>query len=206
MFRLANKLHMRTKPSTIADQLLFTRARSTTDACWRNSERILRGTRYLQDADIVPVAYHDGVVDVEVASYDVWTLNPGISFGRKGGTNSTGFKLEELNLLGYGSQVSIGRKSDVDRTSTTLLYRDPQLFGTWWRGYADYYSDNSDGRTKELNLEHPFLCARYPMGHRCNGGERRSSGFDIRPRRDSATSSACTRARRRCMADGRAGS
>ncbi len=70
-----------------------------TGALLEESERILRGTRYLQDASIRPVAWHDGVVDVEVDTHDVWTLNPDVSFGRKGGKNSTGFGIEELNLL-----------------------------------------------------------------------------------------------------------
>jgi hemolysin activation/secretion protein len=119
------------------------------------SERILRNTRYLQEAQIVPVAYHEGVVDIAVVTHDVWTLNPGVSYGRKGGKNTTGFEVEDLNFLGTGSQISIGRKSGVDRTSTTFLYHAPQVFGSWWTTTLGY-SDNSDGRTEQFTLEHPF--------------------------------------------------
>ncbi|MEP7242571.1 MAG: hypothetical protein ABI885_02685 [Gammaproteobacteria bacterium] len=155
LFRLANRLHIRTHVSTVKDQLLFQSGDVYQARLLAESERILRGTRYIQDATILPVAYHDGVVDVEAITHDVWTLNPGISFGRTGGKSTSGFKLEELNLLGLGSQISLGRKSGVDRTSTTLRYSDPQLFGSWWTLTAGH-SDNSDGKTDELNIEHPF--------------------------------------------------
>ena len=52
--------------------------------------------------------------------HDVWTTNPGISFGRSGGENSGGIKLEELNLLGLGKQLSFDYSKDVDRSSYTL--------------------------------------------------------------------------------------
>ena len=35
-----------------------------------------------------PVAWHDGQVDIEVSTRDVWTLNPGFAFGRHGGAMS----------------------------------------------------------------------------------------------------------------------
>ena len=79
----------------------------------------VRDTRYLNDAWIRPTAYRDGRVDVEVITKDVWTLNPGLSFGRKGGRNTSGFEIEELNLLGRGSQLSLGRRSATCCTSTS---------------------------------------------------------------------------------------
>jgi hypothetical protein len=180
LFRLANDLHIRTRPSTVRDQLLFHSGELYRGRLLEESERILRGTRYLQDARVVPMAYHDGTVDIEVVTYDVWTLNPGVSFGRKGGKNTSGFEIEDLNLLGTGSQVSIGRKSGVDRTSTTFLYRDPQLFGSWWRTTLDY-SDNSDGRTEQLALEHPFyaLDTHWAMGVSTTKDERIDSLYDL---------------------------
>lgn len=91
------------------------------------TERLLRDTRYLHEASVVPVAYRDGVVDVAVVTNDVWTLNPGISYGRKGGANTSGFAIEELNLLGRGTQLSLERNKGIDRTATRFLYRDRQL-------------------------------------------------------------------------------
>lgn len=180
LFRLANRLHIRTRSATIDDQLLFRSGDPYQGRLLEESERILRKTRYLEEASIRPVAWHDGVVDIEVVTHDVWTLNPGISFGREGGENRSGFEIEELNLLGLGSQISLGRSSGVDRSSTTLHYLDPQLFGSWWT-FSAGYSDNSDGRTEELRLEQPFyaLDARSAFGASARREERVDSLYDL---------------------------
>jgi len=185
LFRLANDLHISTRPATIRSQLLFAQGQEYDGRLLQESERILRGTRYLQDANIRPIAWHDGLVDIEVITHDVWTLDPGFSYGRKGGRNSTGVGIEELNFLGRGKQLGFERKSDVDRTSTTLRYVDPQLFSSWWT-LAAGYSDNSDGRTKELKIEHPFyaLDTRWASGVTAMSDERTDSLYDLGKIRD----------------------
>lgn len=185
LFRLANDLHIRTRPATVRSQLLFAEGEEYDGRLLQESERILRNTRYLQDANIRPIAYHEGVVDVEVVTHDVWTLDPGFSYGRKGGKNSTGIGIEELNFLGRGKQLGFERKSDVDRTSTGLRYVDPQLFSSWWTLTAGYW-DNSDGRTKQFNLEHPFyaLDTRWATGFTGLDDTRTDSLYDLGKVRD----------------------
>lgn len=155
LFRLGNRLHIRTRDATIADQLLFHEGGPYNASTVAESARILRSTRYLRDASIRPVAYHDGLVDLEVTTQDVWTLNPGLSFGRHGGKNTAGFELEELNFLGLGTQLGLGFKSGIDRDSKQVFYRDRQLGSSWWDLSATY-SDNSDGRLADFSLEQPF--------------------------------------------------
>lgn len=180
LFRLANRLHIGTRPSTIETQLLFGSGDAFDARRLHETERILRDTRYLNDAWITPVAYHDGVVDLEVTTKDVWTLNPGLSFGRKGGENSSGFEIEELNLLGRGSRLSVGRRSGLDRTSTTFIYRDRQLGRSWWSLDAQY-SDNSDGVAKLLAVDHDFhaLDARWATGASFSDDDRFDSRYDL---------------------------
>ena len=165
LFRLANRLHIKTRETTVATQLLFKSGDLYDPRILEETERLLRGARYLYDAHVRPLAYHDGKVDIEVSTRDVWTLNPGVRFGRSGGKNSSGFELEELNILGTGSRVSLGYKSDVDRKSKSLDIQDKQLFGSWWRGVITY-SDNSDGKTKLVLLDHPFYALDV---HRAGG-------------------------------------
>src|SRR6185436_17259058 len=148
MARVANRLHISTRESTIEDQLLFKSGEVYRATLLQESARILRDTRYLRDAQVRPVAYHDGVVDVEVTTQDVWTLNPGLSFGRKGGKNTGGVEIEELNFLGQGTEISLGFTREIDRDSKTIVYRDRQLGSSWW-SLDTSYSDNSDGRLAE---------------------------------------------------------
>jgi outer membrane protein assembly factor BamA len=165
IFRVGNRLHIRTRESTIADQLLFGEGDLYNASAIAESARILRSTRYLRDASIRPVAYRDGFVDLEVTTQDVWTFNPGLSFGRRGGKNTGGFELEELNFLGLGTQLGLGFKSGIDRDSKSIFYHDRQLGSSWW-DLSTTYSDNSDGRLADLSLIRPF----YSLDARSSGG------------------------------------
>src|SRR6185436_17774759 len=180
MARVANRLHISTRESTIEDQLLFKSGEVYRATLLQESARILRDTRYLRDAQVRPVAYHDGVVDIEVTTQDVWTLNPGITFGRKGGKNTGGIEVEELNLLGTGTQVSIGFVRGVDRDSKTVFYRDRQLGSSWW-DLTTSYSDNSDGRLAAFALLRPFyaLDTRWAAGVELLDDQRIDSRYDL---------------------------
>ncbi|MGH8240260.1 MAG: hypothetical protein ACREXP_25040, partial [Steroidobacteraceae bacterium] len=165
LYRLANKLHVRTKPQVIRQQLLFKSGDPYSQRLLDESARILRSARYLYDASVRPVAFEDGRVDIAVRTRDVWTLNPGLSFSRKGGANTVGVELEELNLLGTGTDLEISRISGVDRDSTLIEYKDRHVFDSWVRVRAAY-ADNSDGSFKALEVEQPFyaLDSRWTAG------------------------------------------
>lgn len=155
-YRLANTLHISTKRQTIADQLLFHAGEIYDRHALDETARLLRDQRYLNEATIEPVRYHDdNTVDVVVRVHDVWTLSPGFSFGRKGGANSTSLQFEDTNYLGFGKQISVDRASDVDRSSWRFAYKDPNLFGTWWRLSAAH-ADLSDGSEDALAITRPF--------------------------------------------------
>lgn len=180
LFRLANRLHRNTRDSTLADRLLFREGELYQGRLLAESERLLRDTRYLYDASVVPVRYANGVVDIEVVTRDVWTLNPGVSFGRKGGKSTSGFELEELNVLGLGSQINFKQLNEVDRDITAVRYVDRQLGSSWWALEAEY-SDFSDGGAKRLSLERPFysLDTRWAGGVSTYDTDRIDSRYDL---------------------------
>jgi hypothetical protein len=165
LFRLANHLHIRTRPSIVADQLLFRAGDRYDRRLLEESARILRSNRYFYDAWIQPQANRDGQVDVEVRTRDVWTLRPGVSFERKGGRNTTSISLEEVNFLGRGSEIRIASTSDPDRSENLLEFTDPHLFGTWMRTNI-LLADASDGHRLDFLLDHPFyaLDTRWAAG------------------------------------------
>lgn len=165
LFRTANRLHINTRESTLADRLLFREGDAYLGRLLEESERLLRDTRYLYDAAVRPIRYADGVVDVEVVTRDVWTLNPGVSFGRKGGKSTSGVELEELNLLGRGSQINFKQLNEVDRDITSARFVDRQLGSSWWALELEH-SDFSDGGAERFLLEHPF----YALDTRWAGG------------------------------------
>ncbi|HEY5263936.1 MAG TPA: hypothetical protein VIJ37_03025 [Steroidobacteraceae bacterium] len=161
LFRLANHLHIRTKRSTIKAQLLFASGDKYLARKLAETERLLRLLSYVYDARVVPVHYADGKVDVKVVTKDVWTLSPGISLGRAGGTNDTRFNIQDTNFFGWGKSVQVSHGSTIDRTSDTVAWGDPNVFGSRWTA-ALAYSDSSDGSERSVQVARPFYSLDAP--------------------------------------------
>ena len=130
LYRLANRLHINTKPEVIRNALLFKSGEPVSLRVIEETERLLRRNGYLYDVSIRPVAYRDGVADIEVRTRDTWSLDIGISASRAGGENTGRLALKEENLLGRGITLGFGYSSDVDRSGTTFEIGDNNLFGT----------------------------------------------------------------------------
>src|SRR5262245_20133303 len=177
LYRTANKLHIETREETVRDQLLFKPGEPYRARLIEETERVLRENDYLYSAEIMPAAYHDGVVDLEVRTRDVWTLDPGFSYSRSGGENDFGAGIEEKNLFGTGQRVGIAWGSDVDREAVQVDFYDPH-FGDGFTRFGVMYADASDGETKALRLERPF----YSLDTRRAGGGRLFDGRKSEPR------------------------
>ena len=190
LYRSGNRLHLLTQEDTIRSQLLFQEQEPFSMQKVQETERLLRGQEYLYDAWIVPTCYHaeDDSVDLQVRVRDVWSLNPGFSFGRKGGANHGGFSIEDENFLGRGEKLGLSYGKDVDRASLSLAYQDPQLFGSWWRGNFEL-ADNSDGGLASLQLTRPFysLDTRWSTGISALTGERVDTRYSLGEELDSYT-------------------
>jgi hypothetical protein len=180
LFRLADHLHVRTKHATIQAQLLFASGDKYLARKLAETERVLRLLPYVYDARIVPVHYADGKVDIKVITNDVWTLSPGISFSRSGGSNDTKFNLQDTNFLGWGKTLQVSRGSTVDRTSNTVAWTDPNVFGTRWTS-ALTYSDSSDGSQRSVLVTHPFYSLDAPWSTKIvvNSFDRTISRYNL---------------------------
>lgn len=155
LFRAANALHIRTRPSVIRDALLFKSGDRVRVRAFDETERALRSTRYLYDVKFTVLAVRDNVADIEVATRDTWTLDPGGSFGRAGGANATRVGVKEYNLLGTGTIVSLGRSRNVDRSGTVFTFANGNVLGSRAAVHLSH-AVNSDGRSDEVSLVRPF--------------------------------------------------
>ena len=156
LYRFANRVHIDTHESVLRAQLLFAAGDLFSERVLEETERTLRRLRYIREPKVRAVAFHDGVVDIEVTAADVWTMSPGLSFGRKGGTNSTSFEFEDYNVLGMGKRLSIGSSSNAERSSTTFEWKDPNILGSRWTSAASY-ADSDDGNSSGFAIERPFF-------------------------------------------------
>ena len=181
LYRLANHLHLRTKHKAIQAQLLFKSGEPYSGRLLAETERNLRLLLYVYDAHVIPVHFADGKVDVKVVTKDVWTLSPGISFGRAGGTNATSYNLQDTNFLGWGKTVEVARTSNVDRTSKIIEYSDPNVMWSKWTA-ALAYVDSSDGHQRSLLAGAALLLARNALEREHHGAQLRSNRFPLQPR------------------------
>ncbi len=154
-FRMANRLHYTTKESVIRQQLLIQEGDIYDIKKIKESERILRSNRYLDDVKIVESVGCDHHVILQVVTRDLWTLSPELSFSRSGGDNNTTVGFQDTNFLGTGKDVWIVSKKNEERTSKTVAYQDKQLLGTRMK-LLTKYANNSDGKQQQYELVQPF--------------------------------------------------
>lgn len=152
---IANKIHIKTKASTISDQLLFATGEKFDFDKILETERNLRKRRYIKSVRIIPTEVCGKKVNIRVKTKDNWTFTPGVTFSRSGGENRSGFGVQEHNLFGYGKSLSLSFKRNEKRSSKLFYYKDPQLFGSR-KALSVSLQDNTDGKGHELSLALPF--------------------------------------------------
>lgn len=178
-FRAANALHVTTKPWLIRRVLLFKPGDPVAQRVIDETERLIRSSTTVYDVTIRPVAYRDGVVDIEVHTRDTWTLQPGLKFRREGGVSSGALNVKETNLAGTGTTIGIERNSTVDRSGTVLELSHDHLFDGW-TGIALRRAAYDDGSASSLTLSHPFyaLDTRWAAGASIARFDRRDAVFE----------------------------
>lgn len=179
LYRAANAIHIQTWPSVVQDKLLFKTGERVSVHVMEETERLLRSNRFLYDVSIVPVAYHDGLADIEVRTRDTWSLQPGLSASRTGGANRTNIGFTESNALGSGILVAVNRVSDPDRTGTLYQVSHPHAFDGWTAiNYS--LSQLSDGENRTMSVNRPFyaLDTRWAAGIRTMQDTRIDSLFE----------------------------
>jgi hypothetical protein len=165
LFRWANSLHIQTRASAIESALLFKTGEPVSVRVLEETERLLRGKRYLYNVQFRPLSYENGVVDIEVSTRDTWSLNLSIRASRSGGENTSGIQIKEENLLGTGTMIGFGRTTDVDRSSNEFEIANDHAFGTW-TSLSYRHTANSDGGGDAVAIVRPFyaLDTRWAAG------------------------------------------
>jgi len=165
LFRTANRLHINTRESVVRQSLLLETGDRIRASRMEEAERVLRDSRNFSDVEVRVLAVRDGVADIEVRTRDAWSLDPGFSFSRTGGTNSYNINLREYNFLGTGTQLTLGKTSDIDRSGNEFGIANDRAFGTWTR-LAYERARNDDGRREGVTAVRPFhaLDARWSAG------------------------------------------
>ncbi len=179
LFNVANRLHMTTRPGVVERKLLFARGELYDPRRLHETARYLRSQSYLYDAQIKPVRYRNGRVDILVTTRDVWTLSAGAGLERTGGANTVQVNLEDSNFLGTGRKLEVKYSDDPDRSSQRFRFADTALFGTRAE-LRLWYSDNSDGHRQIFDLAKPFyaLDSRWAAATKLLSDERQQKLYN----------------------------
>ena len=186
-YRLANRAHIRTREAVIRRELLFREGSCYDPALLEDSERILRSTSFLADADVFAVRQPDGTMHVVVETRDEWStrLEPQVESGEVG---LRGLELREDNLMGRGQRVSAFIKERQGERVFGAAFATRQLFGT--QADAELSLERTPvGYGVQQRLAWPFrgeagrFAFRQQVEHEANNFEFWIPGEEGRPRR-----------------------
>ena len=161
-YRVANRLHVRTKEEVIRRELLFEPGGEVDLDLIAQTERNLRGQPFLRDAQVVVAPGEDGEQVVTVETFDAWSTSPELKFAKLGNRWVWTVGISEKNLLGRGKQVEISRRADLERQENYVAYRDPRVLGSRIASSVSYSSRN-DGSRGELVVTRPFFSLQTPF-------------------------------------------
>ncbi|WP_168188220.1 BamA/TamA family outer membrane protein [Hahella sp. CCB-MM4] len=166
--RTVNALHPVTFESAIKSQLLFSRGDTYDKDLIDESERSLRRSSYLYNAQIVASRVCGNVVDLAVVTRDLWTLLPTVGLSRSGGQNRTILGLSDQNFFGTGKKVSFSREEEEGKVEYSVDYFDPNLFGSRWQA-GFQLADSDDGERQSGQVGYPFYRAGAPWSFKAAG-------------------------------------
>jgi hypothetical protein len=182
LYRWANKVHVRTRPSVIEDILLFRAGDVFVARLLDESARTLRASGFIADAVVEPGSYDAATnsVDVNVRVRDSWSLALDLKLNHKGGETEWGIGLSDNNLFGTGKTLEVSHESEIDRDHTAIGYSDDNVFGSRMR-VSTSFRDASDGDRRQLLVERPFyaLDTRWSAGGNFHDEERIDTVYDL---------------------------
>jgi hypothetical protein len=182
LYRWANKVHVRTRPSVVESVLLFGVGERFQSRLLEESARALRARGFLAEATLEARNYDPvtNTVEVDVRVRDSWTLAPDVKLSRSGGENEWGIGMSDGNLFGTGKSLTVSYASDVDRDETFLGYGDGNVMGSRVVLSATL-ANASDGHRRELATERPFysLDTRWALGGAVRDSIRVDTMYDL---------------------------
>lgn len=158
--RLADALHVRTRPWVIRRTLLFDQGARYDSAKAVESGRALRALGVFRDVALDTVRV-DGRFGVRVTTADGWSTRPQVGFSTAGGSTSWQAGVVEKNLLGTANQVFALYDKTPDRSEWELLLVSPALL--WRRATLNAgWLDLSDGQAGFWAYGVPFYETAAP--------------------------------------------
>jgi hypothetical protein len=177
LFRLVNKLHVKTKEKVIKDELLFKEDDIYDPDLLEESGRNLRKLFFLGDVKLTARPAQpereqkpeEAKVDVLVETNDLWSTRVSAVASGGGGKYIFDGDLIEWNLLGYGKTIGVDygvttEEGDSETVKSGMIFfQDPNFYGTHWIINSNYQK-NSNGMSFLFFVERPLYSLRTKWG------------------------------------------
>ncbi len=151
--RWANMLHINTKLITMENESAFFIEKCNKDATdLAELERHLRSKGFIRSAK---VEGDEDLQNINVTTWDNWSLLPTMSLGRKGNVNTYSLGIKDTNLFGLGVDAELSSYKNAQRKGYKVKASIP-LFQKNNNTLKIGFADNDDGQEKAIILNKSF--------------------------------------------------
>jgi hypothetical protein len=164
--RTGNKIHVKTRVSTIRNLLLFREYQVFDSLLVKESERLVRSSVYITDVSFYvqqSTEYPDSI-DIFIRELDKWSIIPGGSLTSK----RMALKLREENFLGLGHEFRNGVvwNHTTGNYAFQTKYHIPNFKNTFINSTVHYGTDEYGNFVKSFAVDRPFYSpfARWAAG------------------------------------------
>ncbi len=152
-----NALHVKSLHTTIRNHLLIHKNDVFDSLVVKETERLIRSQRYVQDikVDVVPCSANSDSVDLTIRVLDLWSIEGDGALSSSAGTIS----LTDRNLGGLGHTFSNTFKQNYTngKNAFSTYYYVPNFKNTYISARLSYQMDEDRNYIKSLNFERPFF-------------------------------------------------
>ena len=166
----ANKFHILTKEKVIQRELLFKEGDFYQPQLIEESERNLRRYEFLGKVEIKSRENHNGNLDIQVETEDLWSLSLAAAVSGAGDKYNYTISLNDHNFLGWGQTVSVFYSQDRStflKEEYGVQFFDPRVFHSN-HGLNLILNKLSFGHLRVLDFRKPFysLSSKWSYGIR----------------------------------------
>ncbi|HKQ59060.1 MAG TPA: hypothetical protein VJY35_14450 [Candidatus Eisenbacteria bacterium] len=160
LYRLADRLHVRTRHATLRSQILIVPGEPWSEARARETERSLRALDIFNSAEVEGSRSGDSTL-VTVETHDAWTTSPQFNLERGGARTYGSFQFSERNLFGRAKYIALAYREDPTGISRSIELADPSVLGSRVRA-SGVTSGGTSGTVNAASIELPFYAEDAP--------------------------------------------
>lgn len=155
--RIGNDLHLKTKPWTIKNYLLFKVNQPLNPERILESERILYSQKFIRRIKIIPkvIPTTNDSIDLIIRSLDAWS----IIFKARLSTKILKTEINQRNFAGLGHQfIPAYQRNYEEKTQRyQFQYRVPNIRNTFIEVYLNYLKDFDNNKVRTIEFKRDFF-------------------------------------------------